>query len=115
MGAGEVDLIYPLPLSVGEDDAILCPACRDMYSHIRRVYTRMGSDPHEAVVYEGTVASDTTGSRRSALVVEIDGECGHSWNLVIQQHKGNNYVSTELLPILGRHQQEVMAAMRHQD
>jgi hypothetical protein len=36
--------------------------------------------------------------RRAALVIVLDGECGHAWELVIQQHKGNNYVETRVLP-----------------
>ncbi len=85
----------------GGDPTLLCPKCGQDCSHIRRVFTRFGSDQSEARVYEGTqVLEASRGERRSALVIQIDGECGHSWNLVIQQHKGINYVTTEPIPAL---------------
>jgi hypothetical protein len=36
-----------------------------------------------------------TGARRSALMIEFSYEQGHHFNLVIQQHKGMNYVGIE--------------------
>jgi hypothetical protein len=36
--------------------------------------------------------------RRSALVIAVDGECGHHWNVIIQQHKGVNFLEIEILP-----------------
>lgn len=78
-----------------EYDVILCPACGYEYSHIQRAGTKLGTDKYEARVYEGTEALGCVGWRRSALVVELKGECGHQWALVIQQHKGINYVRVE--------------------
>jgi hypothetical protein len=77
---------------------IYCPICGFEYNHVRRVYTRMGSDSCEAKVYEGTFASGSTEFRRSALVIEFDGECGHAWEFIIQQHKGNNLVDVVEIP-----------------
>lgn len=79
----------------GTEGTLLCPECRCTYSHIARVFTRLGSDSNEATIYPGTIQGGTTACRRSSLVIEIDGECEHSWRLVIQQQKGNNYVSVE--------------------
>jgi hypothetical protein len=70
---------------------VVCPECGGTYSHIREVFTRMGVSPGEAVVYPGTgVRGRVIGERRSALVVVLDGECGHAWELRLQQHKGIN-------------------------
>jgi hypothetical protein len=72
-----------------------CPICGFNCSHIQRVYTRMGADAGEAEVYAGTGAKGRSGWRRSALVVEFEGECGHNFAMVIQQHKGENYIIME--------------------
>jgi hypothetical protein len=77
-------------------ETLLCPVCGLDYSHIREVFTRLGSDRHEAQVYVGTQVKEFTEERRSALVIALDGECGHRWNLTIQQHKGNNFVDIEI-------------------
>ncbi|MGA7872942.1 MAG: hypothetical protein WCA22_18790 [Candidatus Binatus sp.] len=76
---------------------LACPVCGDDCSHIREIFTRMGCDEHEARVYPGTHAKEvSSGWRRSAVVIVIDGEsCGHVWNLVIQQHKGVNFIEIE--------------------
>jgi hypothetical protein len=76
---------------------VVCPACGFDYTHINRVYTRLGTDEYEAGVYEGTQVNGTTPYRRSALVVEFDGECGHTFRLVIQQHKGINIADVEIV------------------
>ena len=65
-----------------------CPKCGDDDSHVRGAFTRIGSDESEAAVYEGTTVKGSTEERRSALVVVVDGECGHSWEIVFQQNKG---------------------------
>lgn len=77
---------------------IYCPICGYEYNHVRRVFTRMGTDELEAKVYEGTSVDGRTEFRRSALVIVFDGECGHSWELIIQQHKGNNLVDVVEVP-----------------
>jgi adenine-specific DNA methylase len=71
---------------------IACPACGADYSHVREAGTLRGRDEYEARVYLGTHVLGVTSAQRSALVVVIDGECGHSWELRIQQHKGVNLV-----------------------
>lgn len=72
-----------------------CPFCGFDFSHVRGAHTRLGSDEVEADIYEGTVAKGTTKERRSALVIVIDGECGHSWEIVLQQDKGITLVQVE--------------------
>jgi hypothetical protein len=78
---------------------IRCPACDFDYSHIREVFTRCGNDPHEGGgAYPGTVARGDVDlhERRDALVVVFDGECGHQWEFIIQQHKGVNMLRRRL-------------------
>jgi hypothetical protein len=90
--------IYPLVLDEtmvgGGEQVMACPVCRNAYSHIREVFTRFGTDPHEGgQPYQGTVAKGVVeDERRDALVIVFDGECPHAWELVIQQHKGNDCV-----------------------
>lgn len=75
--------------------SLACPVCGDCYSHIRCVHTALGVDPNEGGrAYKGTVAKGAVGYRRDCLVITIDGECGHAWEIRIQQNKGNNFVST---------------------
>jgi hypothetical protein len=57
---------------------LLCPVCKFDYSHIREAFTRFGTDELE-------------GGRAYPRVVFV-GECGHAWQLIIQQHKGNSFV-----------------------
>jgi hypothetical protein len=57
----------------------------------REAGTLLGGD--EGRVYPGThVLGTATGERRSAITIIFDGECGHAWELRIQQHKGINFV-----------------------
>jgi hypothetical protein len=78
-----------------DEQRIRCPICLGEYSHVRGAYTRYGSDPWEAVLYQGTVAKEMSKERRSALVIVVDGECGHSWKIVLQQHKGLTFLEFE--------------------
>ncbi len=70
-----------------------CPLCGNDYTHPQGAFTRMGRDKGEAKVYEGTVAKGPpTGARRSALVVVFRCESGCLFELIIQQHKGHNFI-----------------------
>ncbi len=73
---------------------ICCPVCGCDSSHIQEVFTSFGVDPSEGgTPYPGTVAKGTVQERRDALVIKFDGECGHKFDIVIQQCKGGNFVS----------------------
>lgn len=77
----------------GDESNIKCPHCGSDYTHIERAGTVMGSDPHEAKVYPGTVPTSTTGFRRSGVEIVMSCEmCPFQFALVVQQHKGNNFV-----------------------
>jgi hypothetical protein len=82
----------------GQNDwLLLCPVCGFDYTHTEAAFTRVGSDECEAGIYVDTKPRGTTEARRSALVCVFDGECGHRWELVIQQHKGNNFIEINVL------------------
>jgi hypothetical protein len=96
--------IYPILSDNTDHDRtsgamVLCPACDWEYSHIREVFTRFGTDRYEGGhAYTGTIAKGVDPRwRRDGLVIVFDGECGHSWELLIQQHKGNNYVERHVV------------------
>ena len=87
-----------IPIMVNAGDAadwvLICPVCGTDCSHIRSAYTALGYDPHEGgIPYTGTEARGVTPYRRDCLVITVDGECDHAWEIRIQQHKGVNYVS----------------------
>jgi hypothetical protein len=75
---------------------ITCPICGDDYSHVREAGTLLGGD--EGHIYPGTQLLGLSSERRSALSVVIDGECGHSWELRIQQHKGLSLLQIRRVP-----------------
>lgn len=69
-----------------------CP-CGSNYTHVVSVGTRLGSDEHEAVIYPGTVKTGESGHRRSAVEIVFACEgCPERFALVIQQHKGRNFI-----------------------
>lgn len=74
---------------------VVCPYCRGDYTHIVGAGTRVGTDEHEAVeAYFGAPPTGTTAERRSAIEIVMTCEaCGdRTFSLVIQQHKGINYL-----------------------
>lgn len=81
----------------GQEKVLACPACDFEYSHIRSVYTALADD-EGLVPYAGTEARGVAvGYRRQCLVITVDGECEHAWEIRIQQHKGINYVSSRIV------------------
>lgn len=83
---------------------VCCPTCGHDYSHIREAGTLLGGD--EGRVYQGTQVLGQTPHRRSALTIIFDGECGHNWELRIQQVRGINELalygasSAQTLPLI---------------
>jgi hypothetical protein len=70
---------------------LLCPCCQDgHYQHIIRVGTELDPDGDETQIYRGTsrVFETGNGERRSSLRIDLAGECGHYWSLILNQHKG---------------------------
>ncbi len=81
---------YPVP-------CVCCPVCGDFYSHIIQASTLVGRDKWEAQIYKGTFPQGHTSERRSALAIVFAGECGHTWELHFQQHKGANEIELYLV------------------
>jgi hypothetical protein len=76
-----------------QDIILLCPACGSEYSHVERVGTTYGTDKYEAGVYPGTKAIRHTGWRRSGVEIVCSCEsCLELFSLVLQQHKGQNFI-----------------------
>lgn len=71
-----------------------CSNCRGSYIHLSRVGTLVGRDEYEAVpAIAGTQPVGLTPSRRSALqIVFWCEECHTESAIVIQQHKGNEFL-----------------------
>jgi len=59
-----------------------CPLCRDTYQHTGHQQTILGNDNYEAG-WEG---------RGDLLVVPLEGECGHLWEICLGFHKGETFV-----------------------
>jgi hypothetical protein len=77
-----------------EDNRLICPVCSFTYNHVQKVGTELDPGGDETCIYAGTslVFERHTGERRSAVRIDIMGECGHNWSLILQQHKGEIYV-----------------------
>lgn len=94
---------YP-GIAIAEGDAtepqymLVCPVCGFECTHVRCAYTALGHDKYEGgTAYPGTIARGVTPYRRDCLVITVDGECGHAWEIHIQQHKGTSYVWMEIV------------------
>jgi hypothetical protein len=74
-----------------------CPVCGDQYSHVQSVHSLTGGD-ESGGGYKGAEVSGETPYRRDALAVRVQGEsCGHKWDVVFQQHKGQTFVRIDIL------------------
>ncbi len=67
----------------GQHPMIHCPVCGGNYVHMRDPEVHHGHDHYDASGVFGI------GVRGDVLVVRFDGECNHSWSLVMGEHKGN--------------------------
>jgi len=69
-----------------------CPVCGELWGHVRRVATEIDptGDENGEGRYPGTALTveHPSGYRRPAGRIDIEGECGHDWALLVQQHKG---------------------------
>lgn len=75
-----------------------CPVCGDEFSHVQAVYTLLGGDESEGLYRGSHLVARETPYRRDALAVRVHGEtCGHRWDVVFQQHKGNTFVRIDIL------------------
>lgn len=92
------------------EDSIKCPTCSEDYTHISKVelFFRDKEDSDTGIRIEtdgeaisvGKDVSKSKGNpsgRREGMRIIFSCEFGHVFELVIQQHKGTNYVYTNFL------------------
>jgi C4-type Zn-finger protein len=76
----------------------VCPVCGDKFSHVQAVYTLLGSDESEGLYRGSHLVARETPYRRDAIAIRVHGEtCGHRWDVVFQQHKGETFVRYDIL------------------
>lgn len=78
------------------EGVLACPVCEDHWLHICKVRVVQGPRIDEIWDQGSTTRLDATpqgrGSRVETLIV---GECGHSFTLVVEFHKGQIFMSAE--------------------
>jgi hypothetical protein len=77
-----------------DSNALVCPLCDRADNHIISVASERSPDADEAPSpHDGTdmTVNPRNVGRRAALRINIKGECGHDWTLLLQQHKGRLY------------------------
>ncbi len=77
--------IYPLPTVLGTEtewpdgkQELRCPVCQDAYQRTGSPFTIHGMDDYKA----------GWGGRGDLLIIPVEGECGHAWELCLGFHKG---------------------------
>jgi hypothetical protein len=58
-----------------------CPVCRDTYQHVQRPQVLDGNDNYEA----------GWSGRGDLIIVPVEGECMHRWQLCLGFHKGETF------------------------
>ena len=77
---------------------LCCPVCGHEFSHVQAVYTLIGGDESDGMYRGSHLVARQTPYRRDALAVRVHGEtCGHRWDIVFQQHKGETRVRVDVL------------------
>ena len=86
---------------------VFCPICRDNNQHHGQVIVFGRKDGREDAatvvtcvgrdIDERALAGNPS-SRRDAIRILFDGECGHQWWLDIVQHKGETFLFAEAFP-----------------
>jgi len=61
------------------------------------VYTLLGGDESKGLYRGSHLVARETPYRRDGLAVRVTGECGHRWDLVFQQHKGETFLRIDVL------------------
>ena len=76
---------------------LTCPVCNHEFSHVGAVYTLLGGDESSGLYRGSHLVARETPYRRDALAVRVGGECGHFWDVVLQQHKGQTFIRVDVL------------------
>jgi len=74
-----------------------CPVCGFEFSYVNAVYTLLGGDESSGLYRGSHLVARETPYRRDGLAVRVDGECGHRWDFVFQQHKGQTFIRIDVL------------------
>jgi hypothetical protein len=78
--------------------ALRCPVCGEECTHVQGVYTLLGGDESEGPYRGSYLIARETDYRRDAIAVRVQGEtCGHRWDVVFQQHKGQTFARLDIL------------------
>jgi hypothetical protein len=81
----------------GDGPSLRCPVCGYDCLHVRSAYARTGVDKNEGGSgYHGVQTQGQTDDRRDALCIGVEGECGHDFNIIFQQHKGSEFIQVEI-------------------
>lgn len=78
---------------VNDGVVLACPLCGHNYTHhgAVRIFSRPSGEDgpsHE----DGAPTDDNPSRRRDAVAIAVEGECGHAWELLVIQHKGQTYL-----------------------
>jgi hypothetical protein len=77
---------------------VRCPVCGGNYTHAQGVYTLLGGDESGGLYRGSYLVARETDYRRDALAIRVEGEtCGHRWDIVFQQHKGQTFTRIDIL------------------
>ena len=82
---------------------LACPLCGCRWTHLQKAYALEGSDPFDGGCEFGELYGVPVGGiseyRRGALVVEFWAECGHSFEVELQQHRGETFLTPRMLEV----------------
>jgi hypothetical protein len=81
----------------GPIPVLKCPECGFAFSHVQAVYTLIGGDEGGDLYRGSHLVARETPYRRDGLAVRVEGECGHRWDFVFQQHKGQTFIRLDIL------------------
>lgn len=81
----------------GAVPVLCCPICSHHCTHVQSVYTLIGGDESHGLYRGCHLIGRVTPYPRDALAVRITGECGHTWDLVFQQHEGATLIRVDIL------------------
>src|SRR5262245_2111779 len=84
----------------GNEWLLSCPLCRCRFTHVQKAYALEGCDEFEGGSIYGELYGVPVGGlteyRRGCLVVEVWGECSHTFQLRFQQHKGETFIQAKM-------------------
>jgi len=102
-------------MTYGGECVLRCPVCDEECTHVQAVYTLIGGDESGGLYLGSNIVARRTDYRRDALAVRVQGEsCGHRWDLVFQQHKGQTFLRIDILEPIQADEPNLAAPMERQ-